>query len=93
MALEAAANKDLTARVKREYQGGYAAMKDNINMLIANLNDALTQVATAAEQVGSASGQVASSSQSLAEGSAEQAASLEETSSPRRRPTRGEGNL
>jgi len=81
VALEAAANKDLTARVKREYQGGYAAMKDNINMLIANLNDALTQVATAGEQVGSASGQVASSSQSLAEGSAEQAASLEETSS------------
>ncbi len=81
VALEAAANKDLTARVKREYQGGYAAMKDNINALIANLNDALTQVATAGEQVGSASGQVASSSQSLAEGSAEQAASLEETSS------------
>jgi len=81
LALEAAANKDLTAKLKREYLGAYATMKENINKLIANLNDALSQAANSADQVGSASGQVASSSQSLAEGASEQAASLEETSS------------
>ena len=79
--LEAAANKDLTVRLKREYSGAYAKMKDNINAVIEGMHDALSQVGVSAEQVGSASGQVASSGQQLAEGSSEQASSLEETSS------------
>jgi methyl-accepting chemotaxis protein len=78
-ALEAAASRDLTITMKREYEGAFAKMKDNINK-IASMHEAFAQVAAAADQVGSASGQIASSSQQLAEGASEQAASLEETS-------------
>ncbi len=80
-ALLAAANKDLTARAKREYQGAFEKMKNNINTLITNLDEALSQVAIAAEQVASASGQISSGSQTLSQGSSEQASSLEEVSS------------
>jgi len=73
-ALLAAANKDLTARVKRDYQGAFGKMKESINTLIKNLDEALTQVA-------SASGQISSGSQTLSQGSSEQASSLEEVSS------------
>jgi len=79
--LLAAANKDLTARVKRDYQGAYDKMKSNINTLIQSLDDALVQVALAAEQVASASGQISSGSQTLSQGASEQASSLEEVSS------------
>jgi len=81
VALEAAADKDLTAGLKREYQGAYEKMKNNINQVIASMREALAQAGIAAEQVGAASGEVASSSQALAEGASEQASSLEETSS------------
>jgi methyl-accepting chemotaxis protein len=81
VALQAAANKDLTLRLQREYHGAYATMKENINQVLENMSEALGHAGMAAEQVGSASGQVASSSQQLAEGAQEQAAALEETSS------------
>jgi len=80
-ALLAAANKDLTARANRSYQGAFETMRTNINTLIKNLDEALTQVALAAEQVASASGQISSGSQTLSQGSSEQASSLEEVSS------------
>ena len=81
VALEASANKNLTVRLKREYNGAYAKMKDNINEMLDSMSNALGQAGIASEQVGTASGQVSSSSQALAEGSSEQAASLEETAS------------
>jgi methyl-accepting chemotaxis protein len=80
-ALLAAANKDLRARAKHEYQGAFEKMKVNINTLITNLDEALSQVALAAEQVASASVQISSGSQTLSQGSSEQASSLEEVSS------------
>ncbi len=80
-ALLAAANKDLTARAKRQYQGAFEKMRNNINTLIGNLDDALVQVTLAAEQVASASGQISSGSQTLSQGSSEQASSLEEVTS------------
>ena len=79
--LQAAANKDLRHRLERQYHGAFEKMKENINLVIENMNDALNQVTAAAEQVTAAAGQVSSSSQSLAEGASEQASSLEETSS------------
>ncbi len=79
--LLSAANKTLTARVKGEYKGQFAELKDNINAAISNLDEALVQVADGSEQVGSASQQIASGSQALAQGSNEQASSLEEVSS------------
>ncbi|MCL2219540.1 MAG: methyl-accepting chemotaxis protein [Chitinispirillia bacterium] len=79
--LDAAADKDLTQRLQREYKGEYARMKENINTVVQNLDDAMTQVAEAVSQVSSASGQISSGSQSLAEGANNQASAIEEVSS------------
>jgi methyl-accepting chemotaxis protein len=79
--LQAAANKDLTKRMTRDYEGSFAMMKDNINKVIASLDEALTQVTEATEQVSSASQQISAGSQNLAQGANEQASSLEEVSS------------
>ncbi len=80
-ALLAAANRDLTARAKKEYQGAFEKMKTNINTLIQNLDDALVQVALASDQVTSAASEISSGSQTLSQGASEQASSLEEVSS------------
>ena len=80
MVLAAAAEKDLTLRLQREYRGEYAQMKDNINTVVKNLDDALCQVGEAVNQVSAATGQISSGAQSLAEGANTQAASLEEIS-------------
>ena len=79
--LTAAAQKDLSKRLVRDYTGSYKIMKDNINVLIDNLDQALQQVAQGTEQVSSASQQISAGSQSLAQGANEQASSLEEVSS------------
>ena len=79
--LEAAANKNLTKRMKKEYQGQFLTMKNNINKVVESLDNALSQVSEAAEQVSSGSQQISSGSQNLAQGANEQASSLEEVSS------------
>jgi methyl-accepting chemotaxis protein len=79
--LKAAAGKDLSQYLEKDYKGEYADMKDNINLLVKNLDDAMAQVSEAVGQVSSASGQISQGSQSLAEGANEQASSLEEVSS------------
>jgi methyl-accepting chemotaxis protein len=79
--LASAANKDLSARVKGDYKGKFAEIRDNVNATINALDEAMATVYEAVEQVSSASGQIASGSQSLAQGANEQASSLEEISS------------
>ena len=79
--LASAADKDLSQRLARSYEGEYAQMKDNINKVVQNLDDAMNQVSEAASQVTSASGQISQGAQSLAEGANTQASSLEEISS------------
>jgi methyl-accepting chemotaxis protein len=79
--LEAAAEKDLTQRLKKDYKGEFKRMKNNINQLVDNLSDAMRQVEEAVGQVSSASGEISGGAQSLAEGANEQASSLEEISS------------
>ena len=79
--LQAAAGKDLSQSLERNYKGEYSVMKDNINLLVKNLGEAMAQVSEAVGQVSSASGQISQGSQSLAEGANEQASSLEEVSS------------
>jgi methyl-accepting chemotaxis protein len=75
------ADRDLTARVRADYRGDFAELKQSINTAVDALDNAMTQVSMATEQVASAGIQISSGSQSLAEGSSEQAASLEEVSS------------
>lgn len=79
--LEVLAQRDLRARMRGEYRGDHAKIKESLNQTAGALHDALAQVASAVEQVSSAAGQIASSSQSVADGASEQASSLEETSS------------
>jgi methyl-accepting chemotaxis protein len=79
--LEKAASKDLSARVKGDYKGKFAEVRDNVNATVSTLDVAMSTVAEALEQVSSASGQIASGSQSFAQGANEQASSLEEISS------------
>lgn len=79
--LEALAERDLTARVKGDYKGEHAKIKESLNNTGEALHDALNQVSEAVQQVTSASTQISSSSQAVAEGASEQASSLEETSS------------
>jgi len=79
--LEALAQRDLRARVKGNYQGDHAKIKQSLNASADSLHEALAQVAQAVGQVSAASGQIASSSESVAAGASEQASSLEETSS------------
>jgi len=75
------ANKDMTIRVKGDYKGDHAKIKESLNSAVENLDKALQQVAIGAEQVASASIQVSTGGQSLSQGASEQASSLEEISS------------
>ena len=81
LVLEKVANKDMSARVKGDYKGDHAKIKESINLAVENLDKALQQVAIGAEQVASASVQVSTGGQSLSQGASEQASSLEEISS------------
>ncbi len=79
--LEKVAGRDLTVRVKGDYKGDHAKIKQALNSAVDNLDQALTQAAESAEQVAGASTQISEGSQSLAQGANEQASSLEEVSS------------
>jgi len=79
--LEQLAARDLRARVRGEYRGGHARIKESVNATGEALGDALSQVAAAVDQVSSAATQIAASSQAVASGASEQASSLQETSS------------
>ncbi len=78
--LQRLADRDLTVRVKGDYQGDHAQIKHALNSAIVALNDALSNVAASTSQIASAADQIATTSQTLAQGSSEEAASIEETS-------------
>ncbi len=75
------AAQDLTARLEGTFKGEFAAIKDALNLAIANVERSITDVAAASEQVSSAATQIGKSSQVLADGSSQQASALEEVSS------------
>lgn len=79
--LEKVAARDLVSRVKGDYKGDLAKIKNALNSAVENLDKALQQVSEATEQVSSASQQISAGSQSLAQGANQQASSLEEISS------------
>jgi methyl-accepting chemotaxis protein len=71
--------RELTARMTREYDGEFAAMRTAVNAVAQTLHDDILQVATAAEEVGSAVTGIAEVSQVVATGASQQATSLQET--------------
>jgi len=79
--LEQVAKKDMSARMKGDYQGDHAKIKVSLNAAVDNLDKGLQQVRVASEQVASASGQISTGSQTIAQGASEQASTLEEISS------------
>ncbi|MBN2343038.1 MAG: hypothetical protein JXX29_01970 [Deltaproteobacteria bacterium] len=79
--LDELANYNLTARVKGEYRGDHAKIKNALNSTGEVLHDAIAQVRLAVNQVNSAAQQISVSSQQVAEGASEQASSLQETTS------------
>ncbi len=79
--LERMAERDLTARVRGDYKGDHARIKESLNTALDNLENALSEVAATAGQVASAADEIAGGSQNLAEGASEQASSLEEVAS------------
>jgi methyl-accepting chemotaxis protein len=79
--LDRVSKRDLTARMRGDYKGDFAKIKEALNTTVKNLDEALAQVAGGAEQVASAAAQINGGSQALAQGASEQASSLEEVSS------------
>jgi methyl-accepting chemotaxis protein len=79
--LERIADRDLTARVRGEYQGDHARIKTALNLAADNLDDGLGQVASAVDQVSAAAAEIGSGSQVLARGANDQASALETVSS------------
>ncbi|MBK8014120.1 MAG: Cache 3/Cache 2 fusion domain-containing protein [Deltaproteobacteria bacterium] len=70
---------DLRARVKGDYEGEHAQIKNAVNSAAGVLDHALQQVSAAAAQVSVASEKIAGSSQLVAAGASQQAAALEQT--------------
>lgn len=78
--LERLAQKDMTVRMGREYQGDHARIVAALNTAMDHMEEALAQITASADQVASAATQVGAGSQVLAHGTSEQASSLEEIS-------------
>ncbi len=78
---ERMAKGDLTARMSKQFEGEYEAIREAANSALDSLNQALGEVYQAVDQISVGSGQVADASQSLSQGATEQASSLEELSS------------
>jgi len=75
------AEGDLTARVKSDYRGDLAKIKNALNAAMTRLDQGFSQVAVSAEQVASAAGEISGGSHNLAQSASAQASSLEEISS------------
>jgi methyl-accepting chemotaxis protein len=75
-ALQAVAMRDLRVRMRGDYQGDYAKLKDAINTAITNLDEGLKQVAEHSSEVADGSNQIYCSSQMFAAGASEQTDTL-----------------
>lgn len=73
-------NGDLSCVVTQEYPGELAPIKENVEYLLAHLNDTMSSILQAADQVAASADQVSTGSQALAQGSTEQASAVEELS-------------
>ena len=76
--LQRMAEKDFSQRVKTEYPGDYGKLRDNVNLVAANMCDAIGQINESAAQFNEGSRVIAESAQTLATGAQEQSSSVEE---------------
>jgi len=75
------AEGDMRQKVKGDYKGDNAALKDALNATTKSVSDTLSQVRISVDQVKIGGEQVSSASQSLSQGATEQASALEEITS------------
>lgn len=72
------ARKDFSQPVQTEYPGDYGQLRDNVNLVVANMCDAISQINESAAQFNEGSRVIAESAQTLASGAQEQSSSVEE---------------
>jgi methyl-accepting chemotaxis protein len=77
----ALADGDLTCRIDSEYQGAFAALKDNANAAAERLADTIASIRLAVNEVANAASEISTSTIDLSQRTEEQAASLAETTS------------
>jgi methyl-accepting chemotaxis protein len=78
--LSALAEGDLSERIVSEYQGDFAALKNNANATAERIGQTIAEIKRSAQEVTSASEEISGSTTDLSQRTEEQAASLEETS-------------
>jgi methyl-accepting chemotaxis protein len=79
--LGALADGDLTKRITAEYEGDFAALKNNANTTAERIGRTIAEIKRAAREVADASAEISTSTTDLSQRTEEQAASLEQTSS------------
>jgi methyl-accepting chemotaxis protein len=78
--LERIAQRDLTVRMKGDYRGDHATIKQALNKALDNLNSGFNEVAIEASEISQACEQLAAGSQLAAEGTSQEAQALENVS-------------
>jgi methyl-accepting chemotaxis protein len=72
---------DLTVRMKGEYQGDHAAIKESVNQVGDSLEEAIQRVSAAVSATASASSEISSSTEQMAAGAQEQTSQAGEVAS------------
>jgi methyl-accepting chemotaxis protein len=78
--LSALADTDLTKRVRGEYQGAFARLKNDTNGVADKLTDIVSQLKDTSRALKTATGEILSGANDLSERTTKQAATIEETS-------------
>ena len=78
--LGALADGDLTRRIKGEYEGTFAMLKDSANTTAERVGATISEIKRAGQEVASAASEISASTTDLSQRTEEQAASLEQTS-------------
>ncbi len=74
------AQRDLAVRMEGDYQGDHAAIKESLNLALANIGEAFASLTSAVAQVNAAAAEIGAGSQDLASGAADQAGSIDQVS-------------
>ena len=74
------AQKDFSREVDTEYPGAYGQLRNNVNMVVANVRSAIGQISETANQFAECARVLAENSQTMAAGAQTQSASVEEMS-------------
>jgi len=79
--LTSMAEGNFTVKMKGEYKGDYLNMKNNVNKVVASLNQAIGRVAQSASDLATSASQISSSTEEMAVGANEQSAQTTDVAS------------